>query len=58
MKSGPTVLKSKWSVHLQGLQERWGNTARTRGLPRVKAGCGGRRTEKWKKEGLEQERQG
>lgn len=40
MKSGPTVLKSKWSVHLQGLQERWGNTARARGLPGVKAGCG------------------
>lgn len=40
MKSGPTVLKSKWSVHLQGLQERWGNTVRARGLPGVKAGCG------------------
>lgn len=23
MKSGPAVLKSKWSVHLQGLKERW-----------------------------------
>lgn len=40
MKSGPTVLKSKWSVHLQGLQERWGNTARARGWPGVKVGCG------------------
>lgn len=38
MKSGPAVLKSKWSVHLQGLEEGCWDA---RGPPRVKAGVGG-----------------
>lgn len=47
MKSGPTVLKSKWSVHLQGLQER---RREHHGVGRValsKGGSWGGRTREW-----------
>ena len=41
MKSGPTVLKSKWSVHLQGLQERWRKHRWGSALSEGRCGWGG-----------------